>query len=127
MLFCMFGLKEYYPFAPYTMYSYNHSLKRMAFLRFYCLNQGKKILLTNPMITPLDTARLEMSISDEYYLGARNASVIIDRLTSLKTIVLDNSYPCEKVVLDFVRYQSPQDYLSENGKVIDRYEGETAK
>lgn len=123
MSICIIGTKEYYPFAPYTMYSYSHNLADQHFLRFVCLNEGHQSPVTEEMIRPLDEARLGTSINDIYYSGG-DKSLIIAKLTALRDIVKRNSFSCGKVVLRFLKFPDAQAYFNDRGIVIATYEGE---
>lgn len=114
--YCAVWRSELYPFAPYTMYSHKHNIVNHDFFDIHCSVDGKKVVLTNRMLWPLDEARLEMSVSESYY--KKEYGLIVSKLTSVKEQVLNNKFECEKVQFDVLRYKGPEEMLSKQGASI---------
>jgi hypothetical protein len=117
----MFGNKEYYPFAPYTMYSYKHDITKMQFYELNCLNKKFENKLTPEMIVPLDFARLVTSLDESY--RQRSFKSVEKKLASLVKIVTKNSFDCEKILFKVIKYRDGKTFLEKEGSVIDILEG----
>ena len=118
MIFCMISLKEYYPFAPYTMYSYAHRINGFLFYDFYCEVEGRRVPVVNEMISPLDEARLKTSIGVDY-LEKKNFDDLRSKLINLKELIIRNNFQCDDLLLDVVTYESVK-YLLDKKPVVQK-------
>jgi hypothetical protein len=119
-LYCTFSGRELYPFAPFTMYSYRHSITENTFFNFFCVNGPEEIPLRNEMTFPFDDARLSTSVESSYY--ANSPEEVVIKLKSLREAILKNQYKCDKAVVRLVKYESTKAFLAKKGHQIKAFE-----
>lgn len=115
MLICMFGDKEYYPFAPYTMYSYKHDIRSHLFSRYVCTD-NESVVLTNSAFSPLDLARLSTSIQQD-----KDEESISEKLTEAKRLAIKNGLNCTLLKLNIYRYDRPENFFTKKEVFVKEY------
>lgn len=114
-------MNENYPFAPYTMYAYNHDITRLQFYQFFCRVGTEEILVTKSMITPMDEARLDTSINTSFINNKFDE--VENKLTELRKVIVKNSFPCEQTILKVVKYKDTSDFVKKEGYITKTLKG----
>ena len=120
MCICMVVVKEFYPFAPYTMYSHVHDIAYQRFMTLFCKVSGDEVLLNNAMTDPFDEARLEMSM----YASFANMEELKNKLNDLRSIVKNNNFSCDQTILKITKYSNAEEFLKKNGKIVYQVDGD---
>lgn len=114
---------EIYPFAPYTMYSYRHTLNDWGEIELFCVTEkGDAFDITDIMLAPLDEARLKTSL-ENHFDHSDEARTLPLKLTSVARSLKKKNIPCSELKMVYKRYRNVDEYLSKKGRVLKAYSG----
>lgn len=112
----MVTMKELYPFAPYQMYAGRHDISALLFFDLSCKIDGKEVQITNLMSAPMDEARLITSLENDY-IFAKDIPLIKEKLSGLRNVIVQNSFPCDTVQFRVKKYYDAKDYIKKEGYI----------